>query len=64
MPIQDGTTHEDGEILKCDECLAEDNACPGCGDYRYDSDECPSCDELMNAIVEDSKKRRSDETAN
>lgn len=45
--------HQDGEILKCDECRAEDNVCLGCGDYKYDNTgECESCNELINALLE------------
>ncbi len=61
MTHQTKIEHEDGEVLKCTDCLAEDNACVGCGDYLYDGKqgECPSCLELMQALKEDYDGRNS-----
>ncbi len=59
--MSDTVKHEDGEVLKCTECLEEDNPCPYCGDYLYDGkvDDCPSCEELMSFIVD--KYNKGDE---
>lgn len=54
-------THQDNEVLKCSECLAEDNRCIACGDFKYDSAYCSSCDELVQAIIKDSKGRKVNE---
>lgn len=52
--------HEKCDMFPCKECIAENNMCPGCGDYMYDATECSSCVELMEAIADDYKKRNPD----
>ena len=50
--------HVDGEVLKCDQCIAELNACPACGECMYNGDKC-GCSELMQALVNNRKNNVS-----